>query len=192
MTWLLAKAFLGEAWDWVTTHWQLVLFFLMALAVIHYKVAYEHGVKELASYKQAETDASNKQIADLAIKKVAAQAAIAGAVGVEAINMTRFNLDRTQSTNDIKKLYETQISNLKRNLASRAGSLQPTSSDSSNTAETSSYTKELAGTGQECDAAIAGSEANYKTLEGACTITTSDFNVCRAVIDADTLMYGRE
>lgn len=192
MTWLLVKVFLGKASDWIVAHWQLVLFALMAFAIWHYQSDYKAAVKELADYKQEATDASNKQIAELAIKKVTAQSVVDTAVSFAALDMTRFNLDRTQSTNDIKKLYETKISSVKHNLALRTGSLQPTSSDPSNTTEATSDTQELAGAGQECDAAIARSEANYKILEDACTITTSDFNVCRVVIDADTLMYGRE
>lgn len=184
MTWLLAKAFLGKASDWIAAHWQLILFSAICLYAFYEKKAYERAVKELATYKQAVTDASNKQIAELAIKKVNAQSTVDAAESTANIDMARLNLDRAKSTDDIRKLYETKL-NIANNVNRR---LSNTASNTNDTGEVASDTKEPATGQSECDTAL----ADYKTLEKACTITTIDFNVCRSVIDADTLLYGRE
>lgn len=133
---------------------------------------------DLANLKSSIAAETNKQIADNAIKHADAQTKVDIADSNHALELATRNLDRQQTTKDLKALYENN--HTKSAIAGVSIMLKPADSDISKTDNTASDTERLAEVTSERDRAI----ADYKTLEDGCTITTLDFNLARDWIDA--------
>ena len=64
--------------------------------------------------------------------------------------------------------------------------------DSGTAEKTPSDNEGFAGSGQVANGACITARAEKEDLELACAATTAYFNQCRSLLDADTLLYGRE
>lgn len=180
--WLLSNSKL--LLQWMVTHWRIVLVALMALAIWHYKSAYEAKTQEFELFQANVVQMAKDYEKEQALKLSEANGKVNLAIADSKAQFDKFKLDRTKSTNDLKAQYENINDTLKRNYDYRLH-LQASNDNSS---QTSSDSSGLATSESECNAAA----AQYSTLEQACRITTIDFNTCRSILDADTLMYGRE
>lgn len=178
ITWLVIKSFLGRMIEFTLRYPLQIIIVLLCLYAWHEKTAHTAAVQALIAFKEDIANASTKQAAENAIKHINAQSKVDIAANQSVFDMTRLNLDRTQSTNEMKKLYEDKINQLKRNLANRNNGVLPSGSDTSGTVEASSDTKEPAASTSISD------RAAYTVLEKACAITTLDYNLAREWIDA--------
>lgn len=158
----------------ILTYWKQAVLAVLLCATLYYKCEYNNAVAELATFKAEIATATAKQEADNAINLAKAKGNVNVAVNQASADMARLNLDRTQSTNEMKKLYETKIANLKHSMDDRLQS--STDNHSSTTIETASDTSTIAEGGGERDTAFA-------TLEKACTIETIDYNLLRTWAD---------
>lgn len=186
MTWLIIKSILGKATDWIVAHWRIVLVALMALAIWHYKSAYESKTRELDLFQVNIVQMTKDYEKEQAIRLAEANGKVNLAIADGKAQFDKFKLDRIKSTNDLKAQYEARNDSTKHNFNERL--LLESRVSSSNTSQVASDSSGLATGISECDTAA----ARYSTLEQACRITTTDFNTCRSILDADTLMYGRQ
>lgn len=174
----IIKSVLTKAFAWLADHWPIVLFAVVLCAALYYKHAYNNAVADLATFKAEIVTATAKQEADNAAKLAKATGNVSVAVNQAAADMARLNLNRTQSTNDIKALYENQINQLKSAMARNTGVMRSAGNNPSDAAEVASDT------GAITESPSNGYGANYSILEQACQITTIDYNELRGWADA--------
>lgn len=158
----------------ILTYWKQAVLGVLLCVTLYYKQSYNNAVADLATFKNSITLATYQQKADNLIKQAKATSEVNVATNVANMDMARLNLDRTQSTNEMKKLHETKIANIKHSMDDRLQS--STDNHSSTTIETASDTSTIAESGGERDTAFA-------TLEKACTIETIDYNLLRSWAD---------
>jgi hypothetical protein len=132
------------------------------LGVLQYQM--EAAVKA----KKLEIDAKDKQ----------AESDLMEAQKVHDESMKANNLDRVESTKELKDLYETKITNLKHSMDSRTGELLPPAYDCAIGMPDTAPSSEGVASSGEFDYAGA-----YRTLEKACQIETLDYNQLREWAD---------
>lgn len=99
--------------------------------------------------------------------------------------LKRRDLDRAKSTQAIKEFYEKRLNTANYTHAERLR--VNAERNRFGLPEESTVAEKPAESGRECDATLA-----YENLERACAITTLDFNACRAALDNDTAIVGRD
>lgn len=167
-------------------NWRVILVGLVLGATFYYFNALrserDHAIADLKEYVRLQTELSAKQEHLNQIKLIQAKNEVNVAKLVAKQQIEQFGLDREKLANEMRKLYETKINTLKRNLANSVRVL-PSGDSASKTAEASSDPKGLAGSESDCHPALARLQEGYDTLEKACILTTIDFNECRAWMD---------
>lgn len=173
----------------LTDYWRIGAFVVLGIFALYQWDAHSRAVDKLEKFKVEVEKAQLVQQAEFTVKLANANNDLKTAEAVAAEYVKVFNLDRTVISKDLKRLYE-NIAKLRSNTNAR-GVLLP-GGNPVEASQTSSNTEGSPGDQSECYPALSRAYTDYDTLEKACTLTTIDFNRCRAVIDADTAIYGRE
>lgn len=170
-----------------------IMFVVMVLACSHYKNALEcakiehqtHLIADkaaIAAQVAIQTDLAEKARAAIALSEVVTQNQQKVALQGKSLNEVKNKLGRS---------YEIKLTKLSMGTDTN-GVLQPANSGSSASTETASTTEGFARCEQVDWSTCAGLHDEKEQLEQALALETVDFNKCRSVLDADTLMYGRE
>lgn len=162
--------------------------------ISHLKNQRDDAVQALATFKTNIASETIKQQADLAIKSANVQSKydLASYINNNNINAITSHSNKTiaQITKSIKGTYETK--SIKSDMVPSVGVLLKPNSDTGTNKETSSDSKGITASEPVTDTACSGLRAEKEDLELATAATTVYFNQCRSLLDADTLMYGRE
>lgn len=152
----------------------------------------DDAIRLLADYKQAQKELADTQrlqieLAKLEGKKQAELIDAQRKLALEKLGLAM--LDRERLKNEMRQLNEnlahsqTRLADTKHNYDER---LRVEAINRAAGLPTEPAAAEgLAGGGGECDRTLA-------TLTSACQMTTIDFNTCRAALDNDTAVVGRE
>jgi len=179
MTWLMIKLFAGKAWDIVAEHWRVILIVLMLAALFFYKMRYESAVQELADYKaEIKQAAKLQELKNIMLQKTAAKHVNDIAVVYQA-ELESINAEYKKRTNAT----DIAIAALRKQLRDKIRS------DSFAVPEIAKAASLTAEEWRERYATLAG---QYETLKQGAAITTSDFNTCRQLLDADAMVCERE
>ena len=144
----------------------------------------DSAISELNDFKTAIAVQTKIREADIAIKRVAGLAKTQAIQAEYESELKQRDLDRAKSTQAIKDFYENRLDTTRFNAAERLR-LDAERSRLGLPSQ-SAATEEFAEGRRSCDAAA------FDNLEKACTITTLDFNACRAALDNDTAIVGRD
>lgn len=139
--------------------------------------------RALAQYIAAQSALVAKQDKEYAEKLAIAQNQTTIAQFEAQQQLDKLNIDREQSTKDLKALYENKISHLKRAMVSNSSGVLPSTGSTEQATETTSNTSKFAESESECYTTIAGLQEGYDTLESACIVTTVDYNQLRGWAD---------
>lgn len=175
--WLFAKLnWFPQLWAFFKAHWRIIIVAAMLgyayVAVRHANKARDAITIEFNAYKAQISDLAKKRAIENKIKeKVSSKAALLAENKHEA-ELKALNVDRVKIKKQLGDYYAKDTLNTYRigayddrlRLDSTSGAGLPQATESAE------YTEGRA----ECDAAI----ARLQTLELACAVTTSDFNVC--------------
>lgn len=194
---LLAKSFFSGLITFALKYWRIILPLLILVATLLYinalRGARDDAVTALSDYKAAQTALANQQIAENVIKQATVKSKydVAEYIKTNAINAITNNKTIKQISNEIRNTYETKP--IKPVMVSGAGIVLPKSASSaSENGEATSDQQGLAGSESDTNATCAGVRSEKELLELACAATTAYYNQCKASLDADTLLYGRE
>lgn len=179
MSWLIIRAFAGRLLDFIAEHWRVILIALILGALFFYKSRYESTVQELADYKSEIAQAAKlQQLKNDLLQKTAAKH-VNDIVAVYQSELESINAEykKRNHTADIT------IANLREQLRDKIRS------DSFTVPEVAKASSLTAEEWRERYAALAG---QYETLKEGAAITTSDFNTCRKLLDADAMVCERE
>lgn len=192
LTWPAIKILLSNAWSFILAHWQAFIFVFICLYAWHENNAYNGAVKDLASYKKSVNDAKLLADAESTIKQAQSQSKydVANYIATNQINEITKNKSIQQITKSIKDTYEAK--SIEYNMVHGVGVMLTPASDSGTPEKTPSNTEFTTSVKSVTDTACIGLRAEKEDLELACAATTAYFNQCRSLLDADTLLYGRE
>jgi hypothetical protein len=199
LTWTAIKLLLSNACGFILEHWQTFVFVLICLYAWYEHNAY-NGAKsdiqacqlEAKTFKHQIDEATLKAVKESTVKQAQSQSKydVASYIATNQINAITQTKSIKQLTKSIKDTYEAK--SIEYNMVHGTGIMLTPTSDSGTTKETASNTEGLATGEPNTDPACAGVRTEKKDLELACAATTAYFNQCRSLLDADTLLYGRE
>jgi hypothetical protein len=179
MTWLIIKLFAGQVWGFVEKYWRVILIALILGALFFYKSRYESTVQELADYKaEIKQAAKLQELKNIMLQKTAAKHVNDIAV-VYQTELESINAEYKKRTNATNITIATLRKQLRDKIRSDSFTVPEIAKDTSLTAEE----------WRERYAALAG---QYETLKEGARLTTSDFNLCRQLLDADAMVCERE
>jgi hypothetical protein len=189
MTWLIAKAFLGKAGDWIAAHWQLCLFALMAFAIWHYKGAYEHSEQAITTLKANIAKESAQQVIDNKVKLDKAKDNQAASDKIAAQQIENLHIDKTTLTNAIKGYYDAP-NHTKSTMVPNVGVLLSKIGDTEPAGALASGEQGLAESGGISGGTCPAIQAKVEVLENALALETIEFNKARSRVGADCLQIG--
>lgn len=173
------KLFAGKAWDFIAENWRVVLIALMLGALFFYKTRYENAVRELSDYRASVArSAVLEELKNDILEKTAAKHvnAIAAAYQLELESVYAQHKKRTNNDS-------LTIAALRKQLRDKIRS------DSFTVPEVAKAASLTAEEWRERYATLVG---QYETLKEGTRLTTSDFNLCRQLLDADAMVCERE
>lgn len=186
--WLLSNSKL--LLQWAVTHWRIVLVILMALAIWHYKSAYEDKTREFELFQTNVVQMAKDYEAEQAVKLDKAKENQAKSEAIKQQQITDLNLDRETLQNAIRSYYAPH--NNKPTMVSGTGIVLPQSASADKTSEASADSEGYASSERVNRSASIGCEAKVEVLENALALEAIDFNSCRARVDQDCTQIGCE
>lgn len=162
----------------------MVILSLHLLADNRLQNKYDALVIEFKDFKSAIAIETKAREVEIANKRVAGLKQTQLIQAEFEAELKQRDLDRAKSTQAIKEFYENRLDTTRFNAAER---LRVNAERSRLGLPSQSVAAEGVTEGRRiCDAAA------FDNLEKACTITTLDFNACRAALDNDTATVGRD
>lgn len=173
--WLLGKA--QSLFNFLITHWRIVLVVLMLAAIWHYKSAFENERQDFKEYialvkQEADLQAQKNQIIEANTQK-----AVALEVNKHKSTIAALNVDRAQLQKKVSNLYANKT-NADFRLASYADRMLLEAGSRSATGEAASDTEPAS-----CRRKLDAADTRLSIVEEACAVTTADFNLARGWID---------
>jgi CRISPR/Cas system CMR-associated protein Cmr5 small subunit len=188
---LALKLFFGGVFEFVKKNWLPVLFVALLLTIWFLYAKLDRVQFEYDQHLVSDAKAMSDRKLENYLKEKA-HAKDIEAAHAETIALTeKFNLDRKRYTKEIKDLYDVKTNSTYR-LNSYADwmRLEQERKAAAGLPTPDTYKQELAEGWKNCDAANSRLQEQYKILEGACVITTLDYNEIRVWGDSVCELVG--